>query len=171
MIAWITCFAWAASDRLIFSMSSFVLFCFSVSQVPSDWTFNGPIGTVCIAGDDRVWTQGCRRCLLFLCCSFHITCCLRIKDGVLSRSICIQKLRHKTYIYIYNICIRHVETSWNIKTIQHFDSWSYKKALSGCEDVQRWTTLRCEVDVWRVKTVKMVKIHKSYIVTCYMTSR
>lgn len=23
-------------------------------EVPSDWTFNGPIGTVCIAGDDRV---------------------------------------------------------------------------------------------------------------------
>lgn len=80
-------------------MSWFVLFCFSVSQVPSDWTFNGPIGTVCIAGDDRVWwTQGCRRCLLFLCFSFHITCSLRIKDGVLSRAFAFRNQDwHKTY--------------------------------------------------------------------------
>eukprot|EP00438_Fugacium_kawagutii_P003881 Skav215230 [mRNA] locus=scaffold341:290688:292956:- [translate_table: standard] len=34
--------------RLIFWRSNELHF-----EVPSDWAFNGPVGTVCVAGDDR----------------------------------------------------------------------------------------------------------------------
>ena len=72
--------------------------------------------------------------------------CLTIKDGVLSRSVRIQEPKH----------IRHVETS---KPSTFFTFWflviKVYPATKMCKDGPP-----CEVNIWRVKTVKTVKIYK-----------